>query len=129
LPVTCTVKQEQKLNAPLVGMAMKKRASIMLTICQHMSIKMTYIHQQHYIRVSSKYVSWIKRYLQRNPLQLKNKKKELINPLEQELGVKCMLQNTRHLIDCTLLGMFLAENFKGHMYISVSQCMSTIVDF
>jgi len=51
----------------------------------------------------------------------KNEKTELINPLEQELGVKCMLQNTRNLIGCTLLGMLLAENFKEHLYMSASQ--------
>jgi len=49
--------------------------------------------------------------------------------LEQELGAKCMLQNARNLNGCTLLGMFLAENFNGHLDMSASQCMSTIVDF
>jgi len=40
-----------------------------------------------------------------------------------------MLQNARNLNGCTLLGMFLAENFNGHLDMSASQCMSTIVDF
>jgi hypothetical protein len=47
---------------------------------------MTYIHQQHYIRVPSKYFSWIKRYLWRNPLQLKKMTKQGFGA-----GVRCQM--------------------------------------
>lgn len=84
------MKQEQQLNAPLAGMALKMWATIMLTICQHVGTKMTYIHQQHYITVPSKYVSWIKRYLWRNPLQFKKMTKQSV-----VAGVRCQMYDAK----------------------------------
>jgi hypothetical protein len=52
----------------------------------------------------------------------------ILNPLEEELSAKCMMQKIQDLNGRTSRCMFLADDFSGYSVFSKSHCASITVD-